>query len=572
MSDSILEQNEAQLKLASHIALARHEYLAYRTFIDPYYETPDHVRLLAGYFNAVNKGDIKRLAVIMPPRHGKSDTGTGSFPAYFSGSDTTRTSILTACNAMLAEKFSMQNRDTIGDNPRWPLVFPGVTLSAHNRGRERWSLEGRQETMLAAGVGGTIVGFGANLLMADDLVKNYEEAISSTLMESRYMWYTMAAHTRLTPNGIIILIGTLWSENDVMSRILASEEGKDFVVLHLPAISYGSEKDYITAYPVEEDRAKKLAELPKTAFPDRLHRPKDTPLWPERFPLDFLLNKRMVLGHEFEAAYQGNPSAPEGNKFKRAWFRPITQQVLDAVGAKRHSQYRAYDLAWSARTSADFTVGTKASVYTLPRKGQVDNETVKEYLEAVKLPPVFMVIEVVDRWQQEWDESADKIVDLAQADGEACKLLVEAVASQNKGFKSLRRNIKMWKHTIIPILTNKDKEINAKYSQQLGGAGLFFILYPNSTTPPEWEADFLNELGKFPNGKNDDQVDTISILSNHTQPIIDKLLQSKETLGVWRTPFMPKNSPSQREPLSIPFELQRVVPGGPRQQMGWQRQ
>jgi hypothetical protein len=275
--NNISSKEQADLQLASHAALAQREYLAYATFIDQSYETPQHIRLLGGYLDAVERGDIKKLAIIMPPRHGKSEATSGKFPGWCLGKDQNRTVMVTSYAASLAETFSIQNRDTIATNPRWRMVFPDAVLNPNVRGRDRWALAGQRESVIAAGVGGSITGLGAWLLLIDDPVKNYEEAISQARQEAVWKWYNTTARTRLTPDGRTIIIMTRWAEGDLLGHVLEADD--DFVVVHLPATSYGTVQDLVRLYPDPARRAREIEKLPKAAYPDLMGRPQGEPLW-----------------------------------------------------------------------------------------------------------------------------------------------------------------------------------------------------------------------------------------------------------------------------------------------------
>jgi len=556
-----------EVKLAAHAALARTNYLAYTNFIDTNFEHPKHIRFLCEKLQQVESGEIKKLVIILPFRHGKSEATSGKFPAYCIGKKPKRVVMLGSNTATLAETFSVQNRDTIDENQRWPMVFPNVRLNSKNSGRGKWGVVGQRESLIAAGVGGSIIGLGCWLLLLDDIVKNYSDAISDTVQEAIWQWYTMTARTRLTPDGRVIVIGTRWAENDFIGRLLASDEGKDFTILHLPAFSYGSEEDYVKDYPNLEDRAKVINAIPKTAFPDALGRPKGEPLWPERWDKAYLEKQRLIMGHDFESAYQGNPSAPQGRKFQTAWFRGITPLVLSHLKMTKRAQIRSYDLAWSSAQRANYTVGLKATLYKLEEQdfNTISDDYVRQYLDIIKLPPVILVIEDILRFKKEWDDAGEDIVKQAIEDGEKYHILVEAVASQSVGIKSLKRDRRLWKHTLKGVYKFVDKEINAKYALALGGQGICFIQYPTSSTPPPWEKDLLDELGNFPNGKDDDQVDALSQLVNHLQPQIDEILQAT-TKGIWETPFMKSVNPQLSTKLPQEFVEQKDWVG---QTMGW---
>jgi predicted phage terminase large subunit-like protein len=351
---------------------------------------------------------------------------------------------------------------------------------------------------------------------------------------------------------------TRWAEGDLLGRILDTEDGHEFTYLHLPALSYGTLDDYITVYPNEEERAKKIETLPEAAFPDPLQRPLDAPLWPERYTAEFLHKQKVLLGHDFESLYQGNPGAPEGTKFKRDWFRPITQPVLDQLKLTVVDQVRSYDLAWSAKTTSDFTVGTSATLYkvhTQPPNIKIPDVDVKNYLERVAIPPVMIVIEDEVRWQKEWDLSIEEIIRVALKDKHGYELLVEAVASQNIGIKSLKKDLRLWKHKMRGITTTRDKVARSNYALKLGGRGLLFILYPTLSRAPLWEKDWLDELAAFPNGAHDDRVDSLTQLVNHWQPKIDELLRHMP-VGEWYTPFM-RGSSGEQNRAHLPPEFRQ---------------
>ena len=532
-------QEITELRTASHAALARTDFAAYQEFIYRNYTVPRHARRLCELLEAVERGDIKRLAIIEPPRHLKSHNASGTFPSWFVAKDPRRCVMLTSHAAFLAEIFSQQNRDTIASNPYFPVVFPDIVIDPNNRGKERWAIQGARESCIAAGVGGGIVGLGADLLVIDDPIKDYVQATSDTYQETLYNWYITTAHTRLTPDGRIIVILTRWAEGDFMDRVLSSEEGKDFTVLHLPALSYGMPEDYEQDYPDPFKRAQVIESLPKTAFPDPLGRPKDEPLWPERWSKTWLLNKRMVMRHTFDAEYQGNPSAPEGAEFKRDWFKGITTPILAALAPEVVSRIGSYDLAWSEKQRADWAVRLRATLYKYKPPEKIEDEVVSAYLRDVHIPPVMVVIEDVRRWKKDWPATGDELVEVAVADTNKYEMLVETVAIQNVAFRNIQKDIRLWRHIFHSHRPEGDKEVQARNALALGGRGCFFILYPNSA-PPDWERDFLDELGKFPNAAHDDQVTTISQLVNYWQPTIDRLLNEK-LVQEMVTPFTRKN-------------------------------
>jgi phage terminase large subunit-like protein len=510
--EGLSTEERQELAGAADIALARRELLPYCQLIDPTYRRAPHIEAIADVLEAVERNEQQHAIITMPPRHGKSELVSGKFPGWCLGRDPNRRVILSSYGAQLAETFSVQNRDTVAVNPMWPLVFPGVSVSATVRSQTKWALHGQRESVIAAGVGGAVTGFGAWLFVIDDPIKNFEEAVSQALRDKHWDWYRTVARTRLTPDGHIVLIMTRWHEDDLAGRILNGPEATRFKVLHMPAESYGAPEDY-----ANKEEATKV--FPKRAFPDPLGRPKGAALWPDLYNATFLREARDTLGHEYEALYQGNPTAPTGDLFERGLFRAITQAQLDEVAYRPISKIRSWDLAWSESRRADYTVGTRATLY------QFDATTAsKKHPTDAGLPMVAIVLEDVVRGKWEWPGGGDQVVKAAAADTEKYRLLVEAVAAQSVAVKSIRKDPRMWKHTVMPISRQKDKLESAQYIIKLASRGSVFILYPNATTPPPWEHELLKEIADFPYGANDDQVDTLSQLGNHWQPVIDGAL------------------------------------------------
>lgn len=549
------------LQLASKAALAREHLLDFAQLIDPSYERPPHIEVLGQHLEAVENGDIRRLIVTMPPRHGKSHTASGLFPSWCLGRDPTRRFILLSYAEMLANSYSVQNRDTISVNERWPLVFPSVTISSSVRAAEKWALHNQRDSFIASGIGGAITGFGAWCLIIDDPFKNEEEAASASYRDKIYRRYTTSARTRLTPDGRVIIIMTRWNEEDLVGKILSSDEGREFVVLHLPAESYGIEEDYI-------GREDEVRFIPKTAYPDALGRPKGEPLWANRYDKTFLQGIKTSLQYDYVALYQGAPTTPEGTKFRRANFQPITPLMLDMMNVKPLKRARSWDLAWSSSTSADWTVGIRATLYSEVHPKDPKFNAEKKPPAAFNLPPVFVVVEDVVRWQLEWDNYAEKMLEVTKGDGPGFEVLIEATASQSTAFKSLRSDVRLIDTRLIPIRPDSDKEIRAKPSMRFSALNGITVYQPRLGDPYVWEEPFLKELGDFPRGVNDDQVDAMTQLINHWMPIITSL--QAERVSSWITTFNKKQAADDKLRQNLPREF--VEAGtrlGPRKWRGW---
>lgn len=99
-------------------------------------------------------------------------------------------------------------------------VFPGVRIKQGDGAMNLWSLEGGYNNYLATSPTGTATGFGASLLIIDDLIKNAEEANNELTKEKHWSWFTDTMLSRLEEGGKIIIIMTRWASDDLAGRAL----------------------------------------------------------------------------------------------------------------------------------------------------------------------------------------------------------------------------------------------------------------------------------------------------------------------------------------------------------------
>lgn len=250
----------------------------------PRYHAAPHHRLIAKKLEAVERGQIKRLIISMPPRHGKSMLASEFFPAWYLGRNPDRYVIAASYAQELSDDFGRKVRNQMAD-VTFNAIFGDVKLADDSASAKRFNLSGGG-AYFAVGVGGAITGRGAHLLIIDDPVKNREEAESETLRRKTWDWYTSTAYTRLMPDGAVVVIMTRWHEDDLAGKIIAEHKHEGWEVLDLPAISDGKA------------------------------------LWPEQYPLDVLDNIRVTIGsRDWSALYQQKPTPDEGEYFKREWIR-----------------------------------------------------------------------------------------------------------------------------------------------------------------------------------------------------------------------------------------------------------
>ena len=175
--------------------------------IYPRYEEAPHLRILAEKLEAVERGDITRLIITMPPRHGKTWTASHLFPAWFLGRQADRQVIAATYNQDFADDIGRAVRNIVGDE-EFAAVFPGCKLSQDSASVRRFgTLSGG--LYYAVGVGGPTTGRGADLFLIDDPIKDRESADSEAVRRHLQDWYPAVAYTRLMPGGRVVLIQCL---------------------------------------------------------------------------------------------------------------------------------------------------------------------------------------------------------------------------------------------------------------------------------------------------------------------------------------------------------------------------
>ena len=273
------------------LSLTRRSLSRFSREMMPAFEVSRFHQLIIDNLEFLLNGHIKKLAIITPPRHGKTTLANVMTPAFALGRDPRETIISVSYGSELSETWGRRVRNILSD-PAFSEIFPGCKLSPDSAAAYRFSTTAGGEYS-AVGRGGPVTGRGASLLILDDLIKDSSEANSDTTCRGIVEWLQHVAFTRLTPNGRVIAISTRWSERDPMGWLLQQE---GWTVLHLPAIA---EKE-------NDPVGRKIGEA----------------LWPSHYPVESLDAIRANVGSRvFQTLYQGNVSAAQGTIFKRDWFR-----------------------------------------------------------------------------------------------------------------------------------------------------------------------------------------------------------------------------------------------------------
>ena len=207
--------------------LARREFFFYCNLKAPdfYKEDRQYLVDLCSEFQDFIQSDDEVMIVNVPPRHGKSRTA-GLLVEWVLGNDQTQKIMTGSYNETLSTMFSKNVRNDIQEEKEdenrivFSDIFPGVSIKHGDGAMNLWSLEGGYNNYLATSPTGTATGFGATLLIIDDLIKNAEEANNELTKEKHWNWFTDTMLSRLEEDGKIIIIMTRWASDDLAGRAL----------------------------------------------------------------------------------------------------------------------------------------------------------------------------------------------------------------------------------------------------------------------------------------------------------------------------------------------------------------
>lgn len=188
------------------------------------------------------QSDDEVLIVNVPPRHGKSRTAS-MFAKWVFGQNVNEKIMTGSYNEMLSTTFSKAVRNDISEMKAdltkivYSDIFPETRIKHGDGAMNLWSLEGGYNNYLATSPTGTATGFGASLLIIDDLIKNAEEAFNESVLDKHWEWFTNTMLSRVEEGGKIIIIMTRWSSKDLAGRALVhfKEEGKKVRHINLKA-------------------------------------------------------------------------------------------------------------------------------------------------------------------------------------------------------------------------------------------------------------------------------------------------------------------------------------------------
>ena len=424
----------------------RDDFLAFVKHMWPEFIEGEHHKIMAEKFNRVARGELKRLIINMAPRHTKSEFASNFLPAWMIGNNPKLKIIQATNNAELAVRFGRKAK-TVIDQEEYQDIF-GTRLREDSQAAGKWETAQGGE-YYAAGVGGSITGRGADLLIIDD-PHSEQDALNAASYDRVYEWYTSGPRQRLQPGGRIIVVMTRWSVADLTGKLIKGQKepkADQWEVIEFPAIL-----------------------------------PSGNPVWPGYWKLEELeAVKASVSVQKWNAQYQQNPTSEEGAIIKKDWWKKWPKDKLPPLA----HVIQSYDTAFMKKETADFSAITTWGVF-------YPNEDESE-------AHLILVDSVKDRYEfPELRKKAKEQYDYWKPES----VIVEAKASGLPLTYELRK-------MGIPVINFTPSKGNDKHTRVNSVAPLFeagMIWAPDR----KFADEVIDECAAFPLGEHDDLVDSMT--------------------------------------------------------------
>ena len=448
----VLEASLVKLEKLKDRELCQEKFIKFVERVWPTFISGAHHKRMAEAFERVANGTCKRLIINMPPRHTKSEFASYLLPAWFLGKFPHKKVIQASNTGELAVGFGRKVRNLV-DSDVYNAIFPNLALQQDSKAAGRWNTS-KGGDYFAIGVGGTVTGKGADVLIIDDPHSEQEAAMAASnpdIYDKVYEWYTSGPRQRLQPGGSIVIVMTRWAARDLTGQVLksaAQRSGEEWEVIEFPAIL-----------------------------------PSGNPVWPQFWSKEELEALREELPNsKWQAQYQQNPIGNESAIVKRDWWKwwekddpPKCDYVL-----------QSWDTAFEKSQRADYSAGTTWGIFNCEEDNFAPNIILlNTYKKRVEFPELKRDV------LREYNEY------------EPDSLIVEKKASGAPLIYDLRAmGIPVQEYTPGK---GQDKIARLNSVSDIIASGKVWI--PQT----RWAEELIDEIAAFPSGEHDDLVDATTL-------------------------------------------------------------
>ena len=440
--------------------VAQNNLKAFAKRINKKYTFNWHHEILADRLEAFVKSDKpERLMIFAPPQTGKSEMTSRIMPAFALGRNPDEKIGITSYSDTIASGFNRAIQNNVLSS-EFKLIFPECRMSQRGTKRTSEKVYKRQANLAeiigydgfvkSTGVRGSLTGTPLDLAIIDDPLKDRKEAMSDSIRDDLWNWYTDVLSTRLHNGSKILLMMTRWHDDDLAGKILEVEKGWD--VLKFQALKTDQDLGYVD--PREIDDA----------------------LWEEKHSKERMQSIKDKTPETFDSMYQQEPNQLEGNIIKDEHIYSITAAAVPP---------KVWGLPYTYFSDTSYTSKKKNDPNGLLR--------VKTYNNRLY---IFDFI----AWRQDATEALDTFIDILTGDNQTGILHIENKASGLSYIDLLiTRGITAMEYKNMGI----DKEASLRYIKEyLMSRQVVFV------DGPYLDA-FAKKLKKFPKVKHDEEIDTL---------------------------------------------------------------
>lgn len=456
-----------------------------------------HIDAICDHLQACYERKILKLLVNVPPRTGKSTLICVLFPAWVWANNAAEKFLTGSYALQLATRDAVRTRRVIESDwykERWPTV---VLAEDQN---QKTSFENTSTgTRQVVAVGSATTGLGGTFLICDD-PHNVQQAESALIRETAVTWFREAWGTRAnTPTTVRIVVMQRVHQSDVAGYIL--QEG-GWTVLKLP-MRYEDGPRIPTPIGWTDPRTRD-GEL----------------LWPDRYGEEEIAALEKTLGSAATASQlQQRPAPRGGGTFRREWYKFWYDDRLGipdpVVTQKTNGEY--IECAQKARPGID--PSTLLASWDLAFKGGENNDYVvgQVWARGGKGDRGNLYLLDQERGQFDFPATIDAMYRLRDRNPGIVSTIVEEKANGAAAIATLKNEVS----GLVAVDPEGGKESRASAAAPLFEAGSVWLPHPDQFP---WVAGYLDEMGLFPRGAHDDQVDATTqalkrMQDRHTEEI-----------------------------------------------------
>lgn len=450
------------LRRAFHAGLRRHlSAFIHRTFkeVSPGADVSMtwYMEAIAYHLELCAERKIKRLIINMPPRYGKSISASVAFSAWLLGRNPGEKIVCVSYSGELAGRFARDARSVM-QSDWYRATFPGTRLGGRTANHDFQTT--RKGYRFTTSVDGTLTGVGGSIFLIDDPNAARDER-SAASRETVNDWYrgTLRGRLDVPRDGVIIIIQQRIHVDD-LSGYLLENDGEEWVHLNLPAIATSDERIPIGPGRWHERRVGDVLDPQRESLAELEQR------------------RRSMTSQTFSAQYQQNPVPDDGEIVRWTWFKRYrgspTLEPDDRIA-------QSWDTASKAGELNDFSVCTTWLIkdrdyYLLDVwRGRVTFPELKR-----------QVYQQAARWGID--------VLLVEDKGSGTQLIAQLLEEDAPGLPR-------------PIARTPKEDKATRMAAQTVRIEQGYVHIPIEAS---WLAAFRSEMLQFPNGKHDDQVDSVS--------------------------------------------------------------